>query len=234
MFVLWFPFLLVSIIAILCHLYKRSQYHKSSYYQETHTPYSHLIFNKGTRGEYSVATILAPLQFQSARILHNLYIPIQNGNTTEIDTVLITRSGIFVIEVKNLSGWIFGDATRKYWCQSLPTSRGSRKHSFYNPIWQNGTHIRALRQLFTQNIPFYSIIVFSDRCTLKQISIKDARANVVYLRELRFLIERIQSIEGVQLSDAEVCEIYTKLYPYAHVDDETKARHLFHISQKHR
>lgn len=43
------------------------------------------------------------------RILHNRYLPWPNGMTTEIDRIAIISSGIFVIEVKNYSGWIFGN-----------------------------------------------------------------------------------------------------------------------------
>lgn len=220
------------IIAVVSFLYNRSQYHKSSYHQNTHTPYSDLLFDKGIQGECRVALSLAPFQYQSARLLHNLYLPTTNGNTTEVDSVLITHSGVFVIEVKNLSGWIFGDADQKYWCQSLPASHGSRKHTFYNPIWQNGTHIRALRQLIDQNVPYYSIIVFPDHCTLKQITLRDARANIVYVSELASLIKQVHEMEENRLSDTDIFKIYTKLYPYAHVDNETKARHVYNVSKK--
>ena len=42
-------------------------------------------------------------------VLRNIYVPKNNGETSEIDVVFITQKGIFVIESKNYSGWIFGD-----------------------------------------------------------------------------------------------------------------------------
>lgn len=222
-----------TIIYALFRLYKRAQYHKTSYYQDTHTPYSDIVFDKGVQGEYSVAMILSPYQYQSARLLFNLYVPTQNGNTTEIDAVLITRGGVIAIEVKNLSGSISGDSDEKYWNQTLLSSRGRLQHTFYNPIWQNGTHIRALRQVIDQKVPFYSVIVFAGDCTLEEVSLGDMRANVVYAHELRPLIDSIQNVERPLLSDADIFKIYTKLQSFAHADNATKVAHLNHVSQKY-
>lgn len=47
--------------------------------------------------------------------LKNIYIPKDDGETSEIDLVYITQKGIFVIESKNYSGWIFGNLCSQYW-----------------------------------------------------------------------------------------------------------------------
>jgi hypothetical protein len=49
---------------------------------------------------------------------HNLIVPTQNG-TTQIDHVLLSKYGIFVIETKNYEDWIFGDEHQKMWTQAL-------------------------------------------------------------------------------------------------------------------
>lgn len=49
---------------------------------------------------------------------------------TEVDLIYINTSGIYVIESKNYSGWIFGDFKQKYWTQTFKTE----KHKFYNPV----------------------------------------------------------------------------------------------------
>lgn len=56
------------------------------------------------------------------RRLHNVIIPTDNG-TTQIDHLLISRYGIFVIETKNIRGWIFGTADGPKWTQSLYGSK---------------------------------------------------------------------------------------------------------------
>ncbi len=61
-------------------------------------------------------------------ILRNIYLPKENGETSEVDVVYITQKGIFVIESKNYSGWIFGDEKSQKWTMSFPNGQ---KNQFY-------------------------------------------------------------------------------------------------------
>jgi hypothetical protein len=63
--------------------------------------------------------------------------------STQVDHILVSRFGVFVIETKNLSGWIFGDASSEYWTQVL----FKQKFRFQNPIHQNYKHVCAIRAL---------------------------------------------------------------------------------------
>ena len=93
----------------------------------------------GKRGESLTARELklVDLLGRKGKILRNIYIPKENGDTSEIDLLYITQKGIFVIESKNYSGWIFGDEKSTNWTASLPNGQ---KNRFYNPILQNKTH----------------------------------------------------------------------------------------------
>ena len=51
-------------------------------------------------------------------IFHDIIIPSRNG-TTQIDHVIISRYGLFVVETKNLKGWIYGTANQPKWTQVL-------------------------------------------------------------------------------------------------------------------
>ena len=73
---------------------------------------------------------LVKLFGRKGRILRNVYVPKENGETSEIDVLFITQKGIFVIESKNYSGWIFGDEKAGYWTAMLPNKE---KNRFYNP-----------------------------------------------------------------------------------------------------
>ncbi len=77
---------------------------------------------------------------RKGKILRNVYIPKDNGETSEIDVVYITQKGIFVIESKNFSGWIFGDDKSAYWTASLPNGK---KNRFYSPIKKRNTYEMA-------------------------------------------------------------------------------------------
>ncbi|NEN25223.1 NERD domain-containing protein [Cryomorpha ignava] len=68
------------------------------------------------------------------------------------------------------SGWISGDGHRTTWTKVL--NYGKVKYRFYNPIKQNNSHIKALKNLHSQfkTVPFYSVIVFYGDCELKEIN----------------------------------------------------------------
>jgi hypothetical protein len=77
--------------------------------------------------------------------------------STQIDLVVLSKYGIFVIEVKNFNGWIFGNERDKYWTQVLY----SKKNKFYNPLRQNYRHIKALAELLkVDENAIHSIVFF--------------------------------------------------------------------------
>lgn len=87
----------------------------------------------GLLGEKRVANLLKKgLKGEEYRLYRNLILPIEteHQNTpslTEVDLVLLTHFGIFVIEVKNYSGWIFGAEKQAFWTQQIFAKRTDRK-----------------------------------------------------------------------------------------------------------
>lgn len=125
-----------------------------------------------SRGEWSEKDLIYRLikaGIPASTIFHDLYIPTKNGHT-QVDLIIPTNVGIFVFEVKDYSGWLFGNANQNKWTQVL--AYGQEKHQFYNPIKQNANHIEALQSTSEQlkNIPIFSIIVFYGSCELKDIT----------------------------------------------------------------
>lgn len=77
-----------------------------------------------------------------AKFVSNCLLEKENGQTTEIDMILITRKGVFVFENKDYNGWIFGRADDDEWTASYASGWGSsKKYRFYNPIKQNTSRI---------------------------------------------------------------------------------------------
>lgn len=116
-----------------------------------------------TRGEESERKVILNLLKEGINpkaIFHDLYIQKPNREYTQIDVAVATKAGIIVFEVKDYSGWIFGNEHQKYWTQIL--AFGKEKHRFYNPVMQNYGHIQAIRQCLPNNpdIPIFSVIVF--------------------------------------------------------------------------
>ena len=123
--------------------------------------------NAGQFGEYLIDYALQSNGIEGERVvLTNLYLPMK-GKTTEIDLLMLHEKGIFVIESKYYSGWIFGSEDQLKWTQCF---RNGRKEHFYNPVKQNRTHIRALAEYLSMpEEAFSSYVVFSERCTLKKV-----------------------------------------------------------------
>lgn len=97
--------------------------------------------------------------------LNNVTLPKNETMTTQIDHIIVSKYGIFVIETKNYQGWIFGNAKQEKWTQVL---KGGKKFQFYNPIRQNYGHIKTLSQLLGLELNyFHGIVWFGPDCELK-------------------------------------------------------------------
>ena len=205
-------------------------YRKSQYGYVSGNSFFRTVFDKGNFGEFLTFTYLEKLEGHN-RLLTNLYLPKEDGTTTEIDLIMISQTGIYVFESKNYSGWIFGDENSKHWTQSL---KNNIKNKFYNPIWQNKGHINALKNaLGIDNLNlFKSYIVFSERCSLKKINITSPNIKVVkrdlLLRTIRHEIKNSNEL----LTREEVDKIYIKLLKFVSLDDEIKIRHIENIKSR--
>ena len=96
--------------------------------------------------------------------LNNITLPLANGGSTQIDHVIVSKYGIFVIETKNYKGWIFGNEAQRQWTQVIM----GRKYKFQNPLRQNYLHIKTLADLLALDMSyFHSMIAFIGECELK-------------------------------------------------------------------
>ncbi len=113
--------------------------------------------SKGQKGEYEVSKTLGKNIDGRQYIINNIII-VNEGKSSQIDHILIKKTGIFVIETKNYSGQIYGGENQREWTQVL--QYGKVKNQFYNPIMQNKTHIYALSKVLVLKDCYFSIIVF--------------------------------------------------------------------------
>jgi len=95
--------------------------------------------------------------------LNNVTIPI-SGGTTQIDHIIVSRYGVFVIETKNMKGWIFGSQENPQWTQCI----FGKKYKFQNPLHQNYRHTKALSEfLGIDHEKFFSVVMFWGKCEFK-------------------------------------------------------------------
>lgn len=160
---------------------------------------------------------------RKGKTLRNLYVPKDSGDTSEIDVVYITQKGIFVFESKNYSGWIFGDEKGMYWTVSLPNGQ---KNRFYNPIKQNRTHLKWLGQFLGADVPLFSIVVFSERCELKKITVESNDIKVIKRDRTYATVRELWEKSDDALSEDQITALFEKLKVLTNVDKAVKLAHI--------
>lgn len=119
---------------------------------------------RGKIGEFRVSRLLKKdLNPSVYRVLGDVTVPSING-TTQIDHVVVSPFGIFVIETKNYNGWIFGNVHDANWTQTIYKN----KSRFQNPIRQNYAHVKALETITgLEESVFHSMVVFTGSAEFK-------------------------------------------------------------------
>lgn len=121
-------------------------------------------------------------------IFNNLIIPNEVTTTTEIDHVVISDHGVFVIENKDMKGYLYGGAYDKQWTQVL---NKDNKYQFPNPLHQNYGHCEALKNLlpFIDEHKIFSVVAFSPRSEFG----KRMPGNVLHYGEVPGYIKRMRT-----------------------------------------
>ena len=189
---------------------------------------------KGERGEQKVSRIVDRACTNTTAIpIKNLYLPWPDSGTAQIDELIIADSGIYVIEMKNYKGWIFGNESNQYWTQVLYTgySGESTKNRLYNPIRQNASHISCIRKnIKGYKGPIHSLVVFGDEAEFKDVTVLSANVYVLYQSNLRRVIWEIDSAYKGSISEAEINDIYAQLLQASSGADS--AHHVEKIYQR--
>ncbi|MEF1251309.1 NERD domain-containing protein [Vibrio owensii] len=151
---------------------------------------------KGIFGEFLVNRLLSKLPESDYTLIKDVTLPTSDG-TTQVDHIVVSKYGIFVVETKNMKGWIFGSARQKQWTQKI--YRHSSK--FQNPLHQNYKHIKALETLLgCSEEHLHSVIVFIGDSTFKT----EMPPNVTYARGS---IRYIQQFNEVVFSDKDYARL---------------------------
>lgn len=170
--------------------------------------------SKGRIGEHRVAHILGRLPKDRYQVINDLLLRTSSGSTTQIDHVVISQYGIFVIETKFYKGWIYGGENSEFWTQNIY----GNKYTLRNPILQNAGHVRALRQLLKDygDIPFIPIVAFSRQATLGVSS----GTPVIYWNQIRKVIGQFKE---KRIAPDALTGIYNKLIE-SNIPDSKESR----------
>ena len=178
---------------------------------------------KGSVGEFKVNTRLNFLGNEYIS-LNDILIKSSNGNTSQIDELVLSEYGIFIIETKNYKGWIFGNEKSENWTQVI----FKEKHTFRNPIKQNWSHVYALKNVLSEfpNIHYFPIVVFTGDATLKGI---ESTVPVIYSNRLNSTIKNLSSEKC--LSQTEVEKIKSILESVEITEKMARKEHVKNIKQ---
>ncbi len=177
---------------------------------------------KGKAGEQAVRDVLKKLNPTEYQCLHDVLVRKSDGTTSQIDHVVVSLFGIFVIETKNYRGWIFGQESSQWWTQTIYR----RKEKFFNPIWQNKGHVKALCQVLGNTEDQYlPIVAFSNRADLKV----NSRSEVIHIRNL---INTIQRYRQPIMTSAQVSDMVSKLTTLRIQDKQITRNHVEAVRQK--
>lgn len=177
---------------------------------------------KGFFGEKTVALLMATLDKKKYRTINNLIIRAE-GESTQIDHVVISNYGIFVIETKNYKGWITGYESGNYWKQKLY----KENHNFPNPIRQNKYHIKLLKstlKLFAE-VPYYPIVSFASEADIRV----ETNEDVVYEE---FLLSTIRSYRTEVISDDLKNDLFNYLKTIKMMNKNYAKEHVQNIERK--
>jgi hypothetical protein len=178
---------------------------------------------KGALGERRTSSLLSRLDPDKYKTLNNVLLRLDDGRTSQIDHVVVSVYGIFVIEVKNYTGWIYGSQYEQHWTQVIY----KRKEPLFNPIRQNYGHTKALEEVLKDygELVFWPVVVFSDEAVLKVTS----TVPVINASDLIHVIK--DHNQQVMTSDM-VDQIYTMLETAAIRDRREVKRHVESVKDK--
>lgn len=149
-------------------------------------------WGKGFSGELIVSLFLRKLDPKIYKVINNIYIS-NSKDVVQIDHIVISKFGIFVIDTKNWFQEIKGNVNDNHWWNKV--------------IYQNEKHKLLLKNVLEFNPKMISIIAFSGFTDLEiQGNIKDT-----YLVNISKLLRIIRSYNKIKLEENEIIAIYNKL-----------------------
>lgn len=176
-----------------------------------------------TEGEQRVATLLArELNFKDYFLFNNLTVYSKYKISSQIDHLIVSRFGIFVIENKDYSGWIYGDRYQAVWTKTYKTGD---KFKFQNPMQQNYGHIMALRNVIplSGNV-FKNLTVFSGNAEIRTAPIE----GVLYLNDL---LDYIKKYTEEIISEADMQMVIGRLSYACQTIDVTAKEHVDNVNR---
>ena len=177
----------------------------SSFYKMTGYTYLDMLTNKKIRTMYKIVQSLDRVE-GAHKVLVNVQVPINNEMQT-ISGIVLHEAGIYIVNLKEKSGWINGREQDIQWTELL---HKNKSRLFDNPIHETKRLVYALQdQLPEVDVKlFQAVVLFSNECSFQQIEIQSDDVEVLKLNELK---KWLGSLQGENLSETEIQTLYSSL-----------------------
>ena len=190
---------------------------------------------KGRQGERRVASILRRLG-PDYKVINDLFVKLDANKDIgcQVDHLVISKYGIFVLETKNKSGFIIGSADDKNWYSETLTKEGVNKEIikmaaiFHNPLKQNASHVNTLTKILDDNVKgaFVPALVFGNEC---EIIAPSSTTAILHFSQLKNFI---YGFKEEKLDEETVVQIYKKLKSLNITSKSERAAHVAAIKRK--
>lgn len=203
---------------------------------------------KGLRLEKKILNILKTLAIKLGGIEFHDHMYEDSLSTSQIDNMLLTSKALYVIEAKNYHGHIFGSESQDQWTMTVKhvnkkRSRSGKvyhkthisKHSFYNPLKQNQTHINKIKNLteIHNTIPIYNIVVFGSNAYLRDVK-HSADVYVINLSQLKHIIVQLENSTQKVLTLDTMQSYVEDLYYFNDTNKKNRKSHVKRLQNKYK
>lgn len=176
---------------------------------------------KGKIGEMFVGAFLSRLGDEYT-VINNVTL-ITDGDSTQIDHIVVSLKGVWVIETKNYQGRIFGGEKDPTWTQKL----GRKTYKFQNPHRQNYKHTKYLAQYLEIRDSFIvPLVVFLGDANFP----KGLPDGVCYPADV---VKIIKAKKEIVLNNAQMIGIAMKIRRLGETTNDKTGIHLRNLEQKH-
>ncbi len=182
-----------------------------------------IIKGKGWLGERRVSHKLSWLPSNKYQVINDVLLPTSYG-TTQIDHIVVSIYGVFVIETKNYKGTISGGPNNETWTQNIY----GNKYTMPNPIRQNRVHVAAVCEVLNKAhiaCDVRSIITFPNYANVYATY---DNCDIVYFRELR---QTIRKYQNEQLSQQQVIDVLNAIKAANIVNPLARREHAQNVKQ---
>lgn len=213
--------LFIAIIIGILFLFALYMYENSPFSKTTGYTFIDLWTDKKIKSLYKIVRAL-PKESDNYKILFNLVLP----NNRNVGMVILHEAGIFVTDIKNLGGWIFGREQDSLWAQALHKDKLIK---FNNPIIDTKLAILDLKEVLPNLARghFQSLIVFNDNCSFNKIEIHSQNVDVVKVKELK---NYWKNDLDKKITTEEINKIYNALEKYVSFKENKKQPSINNIT----